>query len=376
MKSNSKFVWLLLSVIAQCLSFRAFAQSQDSTIYLFRNVGIAEELVSAIDSADFYRVIPPFTLDGDLVEVNEYYINGRLRSAGKVKPETIKMKYGKGNYEGTYIKFDSIGKRQVIINYSEGVKIGLEYRYYPDGKTYAIINNTDEFDRDMYRIAKVVAFYDRTGNQICTDGEGMGVLYDRDFKPLWKGPIKNGKMEGNWVMAKPLLEGIIVKLIYKDGIFQSGETLEPGNAKPYLFDWPLVKAKPQMDLLEFVQKLKKKIKLSSKSAITSKIIDSMSVSFEVKPDGEIADIETVTPVSEELMNALKLAMGQSTKWEATKVYGIPLRTRVTISLGYKRQIFYGYARSRVVFKTVDNLQEAYYDGIEVENLPAISRRIN
>ncbi|MCQ6961324.1 hypothetical protein NPE20_25350 [Mucilaginibacter sp. JC4] len=58
-----------LAVICLLLTNLAKAQVQDTTIYYYKQIGEGSIPVASADSADYFRIIPPFTPKDDLIEI-------------------------------------------------------------------------------------------------------------------------------------------------------------------------------------------------------------------------------------------------------------------------------------------------------------------
>ena len=109
------------------------------------------------------------------------------------------------------------------------------------------------------------------------------------------------------------------------------------------------------------------------SAITKSLVDSTKIYFEVETDGKVTHLETLEPVPDELMATIKAAFAEGPKWTPSKMYGIPLRTQMVLSLKlidtWDYKTFYNK-------KGVQNYQVSLYRGIPIGALPVLPKSIN
>jgi antitoxin component YwqK of YwqJK toxin-antitoxin module len=367
----SRFLKKGLSIFLLCfLANLGSAQTLGTKVYYIRSIGYAQRIMSAIDSADFTRVLPPFGIEDRVVEVKEYYLDGKVKSVTQCKAESISLIAGIGKYNGKRITFYPSGIRESICEYTDGIKNGIEYQYYLDGKLHLVIKNQINYIYHNYDI-KVIDFFDKAGTQICAEGNGHAIIYDTDSKIILKGPIKDGKMNGAWEGFSRDVDDVKYQLIFKDNDYQSGKSYELTTGKSYTFKALYVAAHNEKDIVVFVSKLKKNLKLPKNTAISGKEIDSVKIYFEIETDGKITHFSTIEPVSDELMNALKLAIDQCPKWEPAKIYGIPLRTQIAVSLGIQQNSKFSFIR-----RTVENYQVPLYKGMPIGALPTIPKEVN
>jgi hypothetical protein len=365
MKTIHALKCILLIIVFFSSAQLANAQAQDTTFYFFRAIGLGKAIVRNIDSADYIEVIPPYRLADQYVDIHEYYKNGNTKFTGKAITSTINFKTGYAEYDGPCVYFYPTGKREVITTYHEGVISGPQYFYYPDGKLRMVLNNLYK-QRYTLNGAQIVDFYDKTGVQLCKDGNGTAINYDTDFNEISRGPVKKGKKDGEW--QGMITDGIEGKysLFFKENVYVSGIGYEASTKKSYLFVQTYVPATPPVSPVYFIIKFKDHIKLPPGTSITKKMIDSTLIYFTVEEDGQLTHFETIEPVPGELLEALKVAFTKCQKWAPAKVYGIPVQTQIALSLAIQTGVRYNSND-----KGVERYQMVLYKGIPLKSVPAI-----
>lgn len=373
MKTSPLFKCTLLALAFLFTASVVSAQVTDSTIYFFRKAGLSNRLVASLDSADFFRIVPPFNLSDATVEVRDFYKNGKLMFIGNGITKTMNLRSGRCDFEGICITYLPTGKKISIVNYSKGLKAGPEYQFYPDGKIRLTIKN--EIDKQYHNnsYGKVMDFYDKAGNQICKDGTGKVIIYNDDYTAIVSGELKDSKMSGAWEGWAQEMDDVKYKIIFKNNQMQSGTGYQTTTGKSYPFKEVSVSATCEKGEISFISKLRQKIKMLRGAAITKSIIDSTKIYFEVETDGKVTHLETLEPVPDELMATIKKAFAEGPKWTPSKMYGMPLRTQVVLSLELNEpkddKMFNN-------FKSVKNYQVALYKGIPLGALPTLPKSIN
>jgi hypothetical protein len=332
------------------------AQLQDTTIYYFKQIGDGSILVSSVDSADYFRIIPAFRKSDKLVEVKDYYRDGKVRLVGQIKPQSFNSYNGSGSFKGMCIIYYPSGIRKNITTYNDYGKDGFEYQYYPDGKLYKLVNNKADV-KGALLIGELVECYDVTGEQVCKDGSGISIDYDNNLKDIvMTGPIVNGKKGGIWkgkIDYRPLAK---FDFIYKEGKFISGIGHD-SIGKAYPFDEVFVQASYVNGPIEYVYKIRDELKSYK---FSKAIVDSVKVTFIVEEDGSLDNVSAVNVESTELLQALKKSIEKLGRWSPTTNYGIPLKAKVFLSLKITSE------KSRNIFKKVEYSLRPLYNGEELK----------
>lgn len=352
----SPLVKKALFIIALFISISsAKAQSRDTTVYFFKNLRYTSQLVSSLDSADFIRVIPPFRLTDDRVDVKEFYKNGKLKLAGVAIPSTINLGRGTLSLEGQCISFFDNGKRKTITTYKENQKQGTEYYYYPNGSHYQIVNYKN-VSGSVYTTALLESFFDKTGKEICVKGEGAAYDYDNDFNIIRSGTIRHGLMNGEWGGYVTGKDSAKYSMTYQDDKYISGigyDTL--GKAHP--FKNITEDATPKEGRFVFIEKFRKLVKQIYKAPHSRKFLDSAMISFTIKEDGSLVNLEPLSTISPDLVEAMKTALSQCPKWSPATIYGIPLKATFGLSLFVIEE-----TRGQFRYKQNEGAQVKYYNG--------------
>ncbi|MFD0766476.1 hypothetical protein ACFQZI_16565 [Mucilaginibacter lutimaris] len=372
MRISSSLKHLLLLIVFSFITNIVAAQLKDSTIFFFKRTGLYGKLVPSLDSADFFRIVPPYKLIDPTVEIRDFYKDGKLMFAGNGIPPTLNLTDGGCKFEGICINYAPTGKRVRIVNYSKGLKSGPEYQFYPDGSIRVTMKNEIDKQYHIKSYSKVMDYYDKTGKQICKDGTGKVIIYNDDYTAVISGELKNSRMNGAWEGWAQEMEDVKYKLIFKDNEMQSGMAYQTSTGKSYPFKEIYESATCEKGAVTFISKLRKKIKTPAGSAITKSIVDSAKIYFQVEADGSVTHIETVEPVPEELLSIIKTAFVEGPKWSPSKMYGIPLQTQVVLSLKFVETINF---RTLYNVKGVENYQVSLYRGIPLGDLPALPKSI-
>src|ERR1700679_403815 len=162
------------TIISVLLFLGAVAQKKsDTLVYYLKNSGA---VVSLKDSADFFLLImpPDVNVDKKLFVINEFYASGALRLAGN----SLKNTLSEIKFQGPQIIFFPNGHKMKVTNFNDGVPVGTERSYYPNGKLYTIKTY------DERGLALLTQCNDSTGNVIADNGKGKWVLFDDNFKNI------------------------------------------------------------------------------------------------------------------------------------------------------------------------------------------------
>jgi antitoxin component YwqK of YwqJK toxin-antitoxin module len=349
-----------LFIIALSLSVNFVkAQSNDTTTYYYRNLRSITVLVSSLDSADFVRVIPPFRLTDERVEVKDFYKNGKMKFVGTAIPSTVRLEKGTMKMEGQGISFFDNGKRKSITTYKENQKQGTEYNYYPNGSPYQIIKYKN-ISGSIYTTALLESFFDKTGKEICANGEGTAYDYDDDFNIVRWGTIHHGLMNGEWRGYITGKDSAKYSITYKDDKYSSGigyDTL----GKEHPFKDISEDAEPKGGRFVFIEMFKKLVSQTYKIPHSKIFLDSARISFTIKEDGSLVNLEPLSTIQPELVEAMRIALSQCPKWSPATTYGIPLKAVFSLSLFISEQ-----TRGQLKFKQNEGFQVKYYNGTPLD----------
>jgi hypothetical protein len=307
------------------------AQLKDSLLYPYKILPTGLSiLANSINEADYFRIIYPYTEEQSLIDVKEFYKDGKLKLVGQAERRFMDQSIGYVNFIGKCISFFPSGKRERIANYTTDGKDGEEYIYYPSGKLFKILNNVvDPVTHNSKE--QIMDCFDKNGKQICTNGDGKGLEYDYKFNNIEiEGPVVDGKREGDWRGKIPFLDSSNYIITYKKNEVVSSigyDTL----GKPHPFKYKFREANYVEGFIGFVSTMRKNLKLP-KGTDAKKIVDSATLSFTINENGSLTDIGTVNPIPSEILSALKQALGKCSNWTPSMFYGIPLKSKVQMSL--------------------------------------------
>src|ERR1700761_8681356 len=214
----------ILTLSVYCLLYwgQSFAQRRQN-VYFLKNSG-AE--VTKRDSADFIRVVSEPDSGSTLYNVSELYLNDKPKLIGK----TSQVDYLR--LEGQAMTFYSSGKKQTVVTYKNGIKIGDAYEYYPNGKLYvhkqylqSKVNPNSTFGEKF----SIIDCWDSTGKQLVINGNGYYTGYDKTFKNIKEeGNVKSGLRNGEW-KGEDKFEKLTFKESYNNGELLSGESVDEGG---------------------------------------------------------------------------------------------------------------------------------------------------
>lgn len=192
----------------------AFAQRQN--VYFLKNNG---KYVTTRDSADYIRIVRQPDSTSTVFDVLEFYSNGVHKLAGK------STRVDPPEFEGQCVTYYSNGKRQSLASYKNGVKMGADMEFYPNGRLYTqflYTENTDNNTPDNADAYRVITNNDSLGIVQVADGNGYYKGYNNTFTSIEEeGPVKNGKRDGQWKGNFHDI-GIAFTETYQDGVLISG----------------------------------------------------------------------------------------------------------------------------------------------------------
>jgi antitoxin component YwqK of YwqJK toxin-antitoxin module len=310
-------------------------QSRDTVITYFKNNGKFLKKVGTVDSADFTRITYPDTLSR-LYNIREYYITGLRKFMGEFDMQATKELQMQHNVfspqlTGTCISFYPNGKKQVIANYVDNKKVGLEYLYQPNGHLYNVnkwINRFPFTDNELYWDS-----YDLNGNMICKSGNGSMEIFDSDFNNvILSGKVKNGFRDGKWQGYNVLGDTVKVILNYEKGVFLSGIGYDK-NGIAHPFKNAIQAAEyDKNDFFKFLSDLRRHLQRPKDAGGKPMDIDTVHISFVIDEAGKLSQLKQLgnakSPLTEALNNAVIMCGG----WSASKYYGVPFKSRYIISL--------------------------------------------
>jgi hypothetical protein len=282
------------------------------------------------DSADYIRMIISPDSGKRLYNIKEVYMDGKLKLVGQAEP-TGHIKENIIIFQGSCITFFTNGRRKSITNYFNGNRSDLEYSYYPTGKLY---NVKKYFPNSLSTDVRYVECYDKNGNQIAKDGRGHWISYDGNFENIFiQGEIKNGRQEGEWTGSTMDSDSIKFSYVYKKGEFVSAKGIDK-TGKIYPFKKTAEPAYYDGSFEAFRASLIRKI-IIPKGADRGRLLNPLEIKFTISREGSITNL-TITGTSDTTIATAALQFVKDNKnWKPRLYYGIPISSKITISLGEK-----------------------------------------
>ncbi len=309
------FTLLFLTVAAACLA------QQRPNAYFLTNDG---RYVSSKDSADFVRVITQPTTDGDMYTITEFYKSGKRKLAGKSTVDDPPK------FEGIVISSYENGTRKAVNNYKDGLLLGEQYEFFPNGKPYVVKNYTGNITIPVMREFLITGSYDSLGTALVTDRNGHYKGYDPSFKEInEEGNIKDGKRDGEWKFQDSTSTRVE---IYNAGKFVSGtRTNKKGEITKYtVAETPPAFPRGVQAFNGYLAKTIKYPEADRRSSIQGKVI----VTFTVEKNGKVTDVEVMRGVSPAIDAEAVRAIENSPPWIPGVQYGEVARAKFTIPVSF------------------------------------------
>jgi len=183
---------LFLTGALVCVASLIIAQPKMISVSFLKNDG---KYVNNKDSADYFRLVSVPDSGTLLFNVTEYYKDGKRKLIGKTSKVEPPV------FEEQCATFYENGKRESTSNYKDGVHVGDEYDFYPNGKPYLVKEFPDNNDpnNDFTDNFLIKANYDSLGTVLVENGNGYFKGFDDKFTYTnEEGPVKNEKREGAW----------------------------------------------------------------------------------------------------------------------------------------------------------------------------------
>lgn len=306
---------LLLSLFLVAVTTAAWAQNKpdnNQQLFYFKNNGLQ---VKEPDSSDYVRIVRPPDSGSVMFNVSEYYRNGKPKLISKsstINPAT---------YEGQCLTFYSTGKKQMLLNYTEGAITGTNYVYHPNGKMYLIFAMDTVKGQSFEENMRVMGCMDTTGKALVTDGNGHYVAYnDVTYAISEEGDIKDGKRVGEWHGSYPT-EKVTYTDTYQNGKFVSGYCTTAAGTK---YTYTSKQQSPEFPAggnTGFVALIKKKVKVppTLKNKNTQ-----VFVSFTIRKDGTVGSPLLLGSVSPEVDKAIIAVVNASPTWKPRIINGLPI----------------------------------------------------
>lgn len=291
---------------------------KDTVLYYLKNSG---EMVTNKDSANYYRFfLPPDSSDLKLYNVREYYKDMKPKLTGKSSVFGVFPVY-----EGTRLEYFPDGKRKNIKNFANGVELGDETIYYPNGKFYT--NKT--YDKDHKIILNECR--DSTGKVLAENGNGIWVDYAKDLiHVIGTGPVVSGLREGQWQGS--ISDSVKYFFSFSKGVAVTGISYQPAGK-----EYPLTEldAVPQFKggAEGFYRFLGRTIIYPAK-AKDNNTQGRVIVTFVVEKDGSISGAKIVHGIGDGCDEEVLRVMYLSPKWLPGTLYGVLVRVQYSVPISF------------------------------------------
>jgi len=295
-------------------------------VYFLKNNG---NYVILRDSADYMRVVTEPDSGSVLFNVLEYYLDGKKKLIGKSYKITPPL------FEGQCSEFYKNGSRKCLTNYKNGLEVGNQYKFYPNGKVYLVKEypeNGDQYN-DINNNYLIKAEYDSLGSALFEDGNGYYKEYDDNFKGIVdEGNVKNGKREGVWKGNYQRLKLALTET-YSDGaLIQGTATSDDGKTTSYTktrgtppqFKGGLEAFSNYLGTHIIYPTLARKIDQQG----------TVIVSFVVEKDGKVSDIKVRRSVSTDIDSEAVRVIKNSPRWIPGMQFGRPVRVNYSVPISF------------------------------------------
>jgi hypothetical protein len=342
-----------LFVFIACFLFAGAASCQkaaDTTIVLLKVFPDFTIPVMKWDQADYYRLILPPDPGDNRYNIKEFYKDRKLKRIGKAYAGASYRNLISGvlMYDGDCVSYFPSGAKSSVSRYKNGEIDGLEDFFYSTGNIYYRMKHVKK-ESTGNDIARYWEWYDADGNELCKNGNGNWISYYNDFKTIkCEGKVVDGQQDGEWpgILIEP--DTIKYARKYSKGALVSSTGYDKqGKAYPFETEWE--KASYRIGEVNFVDILRGHIKIPRDSAGKKMSMDTAHVSFVVERDGHLNNFNMLGNVDPKLTEAVFAGLAKCHAWIPSKVFGVPVRTRVVMPLGetsgftsngYRKEIMY------------------------------------
>lgn len=199
------------------------------------------------DLAKFYR-LAKYSEEDSSLHVKDYFIsNNNLQMVGSYlgtemskenrygvftyyhENGAIKAEYhfSGGIIDGYRKKYYENGKLKSVEKFDLGVQIDTIYNYHENGNIATVSMLNDEFDGDNYAAKysreKILAVYDKEGNQLVKDGFGRWDQYFLNGSKRRSINYENGLPHGKWIIYSGHKNKKSCVMEFRKGVFVKGE---------------------------------------------------------------------------------------------------------------------------------------------------------
>jgi len=315
------FIAILLFSVGTCA-----AQDGVLNISFLKNDG---RYVAKRDSADYVRVVSVPDSGSNLYNIVDYYRNDSKRLIGKTS------KIFPPQFEGQCVIFYQNGKKASVVFYKNGLLVGDEYEFFPNGKLYRqkeFPDDGDKFD-DINNNFLIKANYDSLGATLVKNGNGYYKGYDGNFKYIEvEGRVRNGKRDSVWKGTNKNL-GFTYTENYKNGIFIEGTSIDKSGQAVTYTKVNVIPPHFKGGDAGFGRYLHNNIKYPEEARRVGTQGEVM-VSFVVEKDGTVDDVRVARPVGPSIDAEAVRVITNSPRWVPGMQYGRPVRVMYSVPINF------------------------------------------
>jgi hypothetical protein len=249
----------VVAIIVTALFYTNAVRAQlIDTVFYFTGKGVR---VKTSAFATYYRIIKPPAAGEKLYDVKEYYIDGKLKRAGKSNPEKGILKEGKVSWQGAYRTYYPNGAKEWIANFDHDAAFGQVEQYYPNGKIYSVTGYPNG------KLTQLITCYDTLGTMTAQNGKGRWLFYYDGLKKLkLEGNVENGTEEGLWIGH--IIDSVHItsvtrfEYVFDKGKVQSSQSYDSAG-KPKSFVKEMLLARYTGKLYSLISKINRILRLTS-----------------------------------------------------------------------------------------------------------------
>ncbi|WP_026897298.1 energy transducer TonB [Daejeonella oryzae] len=307
---------ILISLFASAQSF-----SQNQNIYFLKNNG---REVNQKDSADFIRIIRKPDSGSTYFTVSDFYPNNIKKFEGKAPSIGLQPQF-----EGQTITFNEKGQRSKLIPYHSGMKYGLGYHFYPNGRLKMAVDYHSNLERAQNgdNEFRVINTYDSVGFQYVREGNGFAVITHNTGMVKEQGDYLNGYKNGIW---KGMYQeaGRSYEEIYKKNKLVYGiQKTSNGNIIKYT---QLEETERPAGIKRHVDLYLTSIFKYPKKLRKDKIKGYTKVFFDINTDGTLSNIHIQPSLNASIDLEIIRILKDTNNWIPLKIRGLPVKSSRTL----------------------------------------------
>ncbi len=285
-------------------------QYDDSTHLAFLNKEWCE--VDKKEDAAYVRLITGVNKERPVYIFRDFFVTGEPQMVGGSTSREFLRE------EGEFVwYFKETKKLSRKGSYSKGQPTGTWYDFYRNGELqteYIVLSEADKTEQKLdTRIysRRIINSWDSTGKKEVSDGNGLFIQRDKDYKTTGKVTIKNGFPDGIWEIYDASGQKTEEQQ-YRDGIFIKGQHV--GNGTAYTYDTLSVRPEypgGEMALNRFLARNIRYPRIAQEKGMQGTVI----LKFIVGTDGRISNITVCTSAGTPLDNEASRVVSLMPVWK-------------------------------------------------------------